>query len=961
MVGGSRIIAFGAGGEEAGRDEFLLTEEVAEAESQPDPDDALQESYVSFDDDGESAEEVGRPDWLFPSIAVGLALAWTAFYFWARSADIASMVPGDWASVISEWAVPVLLIGVVWLIAMRNSRREATRFGDAARVLSDESMRLEERLVAVNRELSLAREFIASQSRDLEMLGRVAVERLSTNADRLQSLIRDNGDRVETIGTVSEAALDNMEKLRGQLPVIANSAKDVTNNIGNAGRTAHGQLEEMLEGFRRLNEFGEASERQVEKLRTVFGDVVGEFTRQCDQIGDMADSRFASLAERGLDFRNSLDAHEAEALAAIRERATALAEELDATRAMLDDQEGESLKSLRARLSTLRDEGGTIARSIRESEERAAQNWRDAIAIIEESAASAAGLIEARSAAAIEDAKERFAALIDQSERAGARIEERNRFFRDQIEEIRVEIEEGHGQSVDAIAERIEGLRDRLAEASLSFVGDIETRRSEAEAAGREMLSRLDDRLRIFDEGVAARSQRFGDELGTRFERLETDDAEAALRLEAKLAAIDEELAERRTAQERHVTALTAHAEAMAAQLEAYEARMAEIATQGGHIETRMAASVDTLSQNLAAARDALNGTEAQVGGLNEASVRLLELIEASAEHANTRIPAVLSESEDTLASMEDRVTRIRETVQAAQAGGDALSSALGTADNNLGKIAGELDRMQALLGSQDDEQQARLAALRERVSEIEAIYVRLAERADGELAQAIERLASSARDAVSAIGEEGPARISELAARLGEESGEALERVVRTKAAEATGQLEQAASHASGVSREAAIQLRDQLAKVDELVGNLERRVAHARERAEEQVDNDFTRRVALITESLNSNAIDIAKALSTDVSDMAWSAYLRGDRGIFTRRAVALLEPSETKAIVQIYERDDEFREHVSRYIHDFEAILRQVLSTRDGHALGVTLLSSDMGKLYVALAQAIERLRN
>jgi hypothetical protein len=39
----------------------------------------------------------------------------------------------------------------------------------------------------------------------------------------------------------------------------------------------------------------------------------------------------------------------------------------------------------------------------------------------------------------------------------------------------------------------------------------------------------------------------------------------------------------------------------------------------------------------------------------------------------------------------------------------------------------------------------------------------------------------------------------------------------------------------------------------------------------------------------------------------------------------------------------------------------MLRSVLSTRDGHALAVTLLSSDMGKLYVALAQAIERLRS
>ena len=155
-------------------------------------------------------------------------------------------------------------------------------------------------------------------------------------------------------------------------------------------------------------------------------------------------------------------------------------------------------------------------------------------------------------------------------------------------------------------------------------------------------------------------------------------------------------------------------------------------------------------------------------------------------------------------------------------------------------------------------------------------------------------------------------------------------------------------------------MQLRDQLAKVNELAGNLERRVAHARQRAEEQVDSDFARRVALITESLNSNAIDIAKALSNDVSDTAWSAYLKGDRGIFTRRAVSLLDNTEARAIAQLYETDREFSEHVNRHIHDFEAMLRQLLSTRDGHALGVTLLSSDMGKLYVALAQAIERLR-
>ena len=130
--------------------------------------------------------------------------------------------------------------------------------------------------------------------------------------------------------------------------------------------------------------------------------------------------------------------------------------------------------------------------------------------------------------------------------------------------------------------------------------------------------------------------------------------------------------------------------------------------------------------------------------------------------------------------------------------------------------------------------------------------------------------------------------------------------------------------------------------------------------ERAEEQVDGDFSRRVALITESLNSNAIDIARALSIEVTDTAWASYLRGDRGIFTRRAVRLLEPAEARDVAELYDANGDFREHVNRYIHDFESMLRQLLSTRDGNALGVTLLSSDMGKLYVALAQGIERLR-
>jgi hypothetical protein len=139
----------------------------------------------------------------------------------------------------------------------------------------------------------------------------------------------------------------------------------------------------------------------------------------------------------------------------------------------------------------------------------------------------------------------------------------------------------------------------------------------------------------------------------------------------------------------------------------------------------------------------------------------------------------------------------------------------------------------------------------------------------------------AAARKAVEAIEEEGATRVATLAARLGSDSASSIERAMRNQTAEIAGHLEQSAAHAAGLAKEAATQLRSQMAQVDTLAENLERRVTEARARAEEQVDNDFARRVALITETLNSNAIDIAKALDAEVGETAWAAYLRGERG--------------------------------------------------------------------------------
>ncbi len=342
MNGGNRVIAIDPGAQEAAGDAFLLTEEVAVPVLDLEPWEAAEvaESPASR-----------RESRAAPLLAIAAAAGWTGLFAWSKlPAAIAGAPLEQWVGWIGEWAVPVALICVVWLLVMRNSKREAARFGDAARLLADESSRLEARLNTVNSELSLARDFIAAQARDLDSLGRVATERLTQSADRLQLLIQANSAQIDSIGSVSEAALDNMEKLRGQLPVIANSARDVTNNIGNAGRTAHAQLQEMINGFKRLNEFGQASERQVESMRELVGTTLEELNTQTTQIEETAERRFASILEKGGEFRGHLDSYETEALAALRARSEALAGEIERSRGKLDAQEAQSLASLSGRM-----------------------------------------------------------------------------------------------------------------------------------------------------------------------------------------------------------------------------------------------------------------------------------------------------------------------------------------------------------------------------------------------------------------------------------------------------------------------------------------------------------------------------------------------------------------------------------------------------------------------------------
>ncbi|HSM53441.1 MAG TPA: ATPase, partial [Erythrobacter sp.] len=346
---------------------------------------------------------------------------------------------------------------------------------------------------------------------------------------------------------------------------------------------------------------------------------------------------------------------------------------------------------------------------------------------------------------------------------------------------------------------------------------------------------------------------------------------------------------------------------------------------------------------------------------LTESGIRLLEIIQSGARETREALPKAIDQAAARLGEVEQRALLLKENVDAAHERGSGLNDYVIAARASVAQTDEDVGAVHESVAKQSDESMARIEALRDALGELEQDSERVSARTGEDLRTAIVQLEEAARHAFAALESGSDEKLAEVAEQIGARASAAIERSLQAEGAAAVERLEEASLRASTAGKDIAANLRDQLAKVNELAANLEQRVVRARELAQEQVDNDFARRMALITESLNSNAIDIAKALSADVTDTAWASYLKGDRGIFTRRAVRLVDNSEAREIMELYESDPAFREHVSRYIHDFESMLRSVLSTRDGNALGVTLLSSDMGKLYVALAQAIERLRD
>ena len=222
------------------------------------------ESYGNYVDE---APVRGWTRHILPTLLIAAFLGWTGFFGWTFFAEAQLGIAAERiAGLISFWAMPTLLIAVLWLIFMRNSHREAARFRDVAGILRDESEALAVRMRTINEEISMARGFLAEHARELETVGKQSSHKLLESAQLLAAALADSDDKAKTLETVSNAANTNLEQLRKHLPVVTSAAKDVTNQIGSAGNSAQLQIKSMIAALQRAGEAGKSAREQIDDM-----------------------------------------------------------------------------------------------------------------------------------------------------------------------------------------------------------------------------------------------------------------------------------------------------------------------------------------------------------------------------------------------------------------------------------------------------------------------------------------------------------------------------------------------------------------------------------------------------------------------------------------------------------------------------------------------------------------------
>ncbi|RYE01913.1 MAG: hypothetical protein EOP61_09895, partial [Sphingomonadales bacterium] len=298
----------------------------------------------------EDAPERDR-SWVVPVLAIVAALGSFAGLGWmALPAVQAGMAPVALVQLIAALCVPPLLIGLLYLLAMRTSRAEARRFGATSHTMRMEAASLDRTLSALSDKIAENREALAEQTDILIAMGNRAAQQIAEVAGTVahQSTALDGSSRTLTLA--AGEAERRIAVVLASLPKAHEEMRGLSERVDAAGLLASEraaaldtQLSALSERGREAEQIaGGAAERLAAhiarmeatsetasvRLEAVTGQMSVEVDGMLDRAAVAVDEARKSIAAQGEAILAMLSANQAALDRASKDTTEALAERM---------------------------------------------------------------------------------------------------------------------------------------------------------------------------------------------------------------------------------------------------------------------------------------------------------------------------------------------------------------------------------------------------------------------------------------------------------------------------------------------------------------------------------------------------------------------------------------------------------------------------------------------------------
>ncbi len=119
-----------------------------------------------------------------------------------------------------------------------------------------------------------------------------------------------------------------------------------------------------------------------------------------------------------------------------------------------------------------------------------------------------------------------------------------------------------------------------------------------------------------------------------------------------------------------------------------------------------------------------------------------------------------------------------------------------------------------------------------------------------------------------------------------------------------------------------------------------------------------DLLSDASAVLDRLQGFSVDMAHIFTPKSEETLWQRYYEGDKAVFMRHITQKISESQSKKVKDLYRKNNEFKTTVDRYMQEFEEMTKNAGQLSDGQLLMSVLIGSDVGRLYMVLADVLRK---